>query len=438
MADQKKEPQKEPTLPRQDKAPAPPPVKTVARSTAAKTGSMTAAFPAQEPSNKAKPADSPPPAKTAAQRAAAKTGTKTAAFPAQEASKEAKPADSPPPIKTLARSAISKTGTMTAAFPAQEAADQTKPAHSPQHAAPPPPVAPKTEKRKHKHDSEQIRLKKEEQTRRARRRNRQLIGFAVAVLVVVGAVSIVMNGIEMARNMFDNSDEIEMYQNRFKAFVWFDTLPFESISLMDENSLKQVIIWSIFDDQSDQLERNEQDEALVPASEVDRYAGEIFGPDFRFSGHESFEDKDLKYPYNPDTLTYTVPSTSLNVYFLPKVMEVVREPGGIRRVVMGYVSAINSENQVLATPDFEHPVRYMDYLLRRDGNGYYLYAIQNNDTYALKVASESGSASVSLGKEADSLLELEDPLLVADSGFSAPPEDPDASASPSQEDSSAA
>lgn len=320
-------------------------------------------------------------------------------------------APAPPPVKTVARGQASGT------FPVQQAPppEGGKPeAAQPEAAKPQPPAkAPppqKPEKRKSKAESEQLRLKKEEQARRSRRRNRQFIGLAVAILVVVGAVSIVMNGINMARNLFDDSGEMDEYQNRFKAFVWFDMLPFDSVSQVDENSIKQVVIWSIFDDQGDTLTRNEKGEAMVPASEVDLYGAEIFGPDFRFSGHSEFYDPvfDLKYEFDPETQMYAVPSTSLNNNYLPRVMEVVREPGGVRRVVMGYVSAINSDNQVMAVPDYDHPVRYMDYLLRRDGSGYYLYAIQNNTTYAAAASSSSGSASV-----AESLPELglEDPLL---------------------------
>lgn len=278
----------------------------------------------------------------------------------------------------------------------------------------PPATAPekRVEKRKPKPDSEQVRLKKEEQARRSRRRNRQIIGVAVTILVIVGAVSIVMNGITMARNVFDSSGEIEEYENRFKAFVWFDVLPFESVTQVDENSLKQVVIWSIFDDQSEQLERNDYGEAQVPASEVDRYGADLFGPDFRFSAHDSFEDLvfDLEYTYDPETLMYSVPSTGLNPNYLPTVVEVIREPGGVRRVIMGYVSTRTSDNQVVQTPDYDHPARYMDYMLRRDGSNYYLFAIQKNETYVPESGASSGSASASLPVQ-ESLPALEDPLL---------------------------
>lgn len=264
------------------------------------------------------------------------------------------------------------------------------------------------EKRKPKPDSEQVRLKKEEQARRVRRRNRQIIGLAVSILVVVGAVSIIMGGINMARNIFDDSGEIKDYQNRFKAFVWFDILPFDSIAQMDEHSLKQVVIWSIFDDQSESLSRNENGEAQVPASEVERYGAALFGPDFRFSGHESFKDNvfDLPYSYDAETLMYSVPSTGLNPNYLPTVMQVVREPGGVRRVVVGYVSTRTSDNQVVQTPDYEHPARYMDYMLRRDGNSYYLFAVRKNETYVPNTA-PSQSTAPSSGPIANSLPALE-------------------------------
>lgn len=250
-----------------------------------------------------------------------------------------------------------------------------------------------TAKKRVKPDSEQMRLKKEEQARRSRRRRRQFIGLAISVLVVVGAFSIIFSGINVVKSMADNSEEFAEYEDRFKGFVWFDVLPFDSVSKVDENTIKQVIIWSILDDQMESLERNEYGEALIPASEVELYAARIFGPDFRFSGHSSFTDpaQQLSYLFDEETQRYTAPSTSLNYNYLPTVVDIVRESGGVRRVVMGYVSAISSDNKVVATPDFEHPVRYMDFMLRRDGNSYYLFAIQPNTTHTVTKPTDSSS-----------------------------------------------
>jgi len=178
-------------------------------------------------------------------------------------------------------------------------------------------------------------------------------------------------------------DEAEKYRSEFESMVWFDLLPFESVTTVDENTLKQVAIWSVLNQLGDSVTRSDYGEPMVSAADVDRYGAEVFGPDFRFREHASFVDTayDLRYTYDPDTQMYTAPSTGLTPNYLPSVVEITRESGGVKRVVMGYVSTCTSDDQIVMTPDFDHPAKYMDYMLRRDGGDYYLYAVQPNTTH---------------------------------------------------------
>lgn len=237
--------------------------------------------------------------------------------------------------------------------------------------------------KKTKGESEQARQKKEEKARATRRRNRQLIGLALAIFIVVGLISTVNFIINTTRNMLDNEDERMEYQTRFEPIVWFDLLPFDSVTQMDENSLKQVAIWGAFTKLSDTVPRDEYGQALISSAEVDLYGVELFGPDFRFTVHETFRDAlwDLTYVFDPETKMYSVPSTGLMPLYYAKVVEIKREAGGVRRVVMGYISSRTSDDQVVATLDYDHPSRYVDFMLRRDGNEYYLFAIQPNTTH---------------------------------------------------------
>lgn len=247
---------------------------------------------------------------------------------------------------------------------------------------------------KKKLDPEQQRLRKEEQARTARRRSRQFIGLAMAVLVVVGAISIVRGGVDLVRNLLDSQEERLEYQSRFEPLVWFNILPFPSVSQVNENDIKQVAIWGVLNAQKDSLGRNQYGELLIPATSLDAYAAQLFGPNFRFSGHSSFTDpvEMLNYLYDSATKMYTVPVTSLQPQYLPSVVEIKREGAGIRRVTMGYVSTRAGNDQMVATPDYGHPALYMDYMLRRDGSEYYLYAIERNTTYTPPNASLPSSS----------------------------------------------
>lgn len=238
-------------------------------------------------------------------------------------------------------------------------------------------------------DPEQQRQRKEEKTRAARRRNRQIIGFALSILIIVGAASIIRGGVNLVRNMVNSEDERMEYQAKFEPMVWFDILPFDDISTVDENQIKEVCIWGVLTKLGDTIGRNEMGEPIVPAAEVDLYGMELFGPDFRFTVHDSFVNTlfDLRYIYDTETQSYAAPNTGLMPPYLASVVEIQREKAGVRRVVMGYISTRTADDQVIAVPDYDNPARYMDYMLRRDGNQYYLYAIKPNTTHTPKTDS---------------------------------------------------
>ncbi len=231
-------------------------------------------------------------------------------------------------------------------------------------------------------DKDEARRAKEEQARRNRRRMRQLIGLALSVLVVVGAVSIVRSGINVAKNLMDDSSETEAYNRRILPLVWFDVLPFESLAEADPNAIKQAVIWGVLNELGKTVEYDDLGQPLVPAVEVDRFAAQLFGPDYKLE-HGSFNDpvQNLSYTYDPATNMYAATATGLTPLYTSTVVAIERLPGGIKKVTAGYVSTLNSNDELIATPDLSHPSKYMDYFFRRDGNEYYLYALRNNTSY---------------------------------------------------------
>ena len=272
-------------------------------------------------------------------------------------------------------------------------------------------------------DSEQVRRNKEEQARAARRRSRQMIGVALSVLIVVGALSIVNMGVDLVRGLMDDSELKDEYARRIETMVWFDVLPFSDPAQADQNSLKQTVLWSIFYDQQTTLERDEIGSVLIPAIEVDIYAANLFGPSFRFGEHESFYEPSqaMEYTYSPEAQAYTIMVTSPTILFQPKVVEIERESGGVRRVVVGYVSN-QSGNEIVPTPDYDNPVRYMDYLFRRDGNEYYLFAVERNTSMPTPQPSSSSSAPTAPSDEPDS---SEDEDAVPSGTSTSPPDSGD-------------
>lgn len=251
-------------------------------------------------------------------------------------------------------------------------------------------------KNQSKTDPEISRRKKEEQARRSRRRTRQWIGVALTFLVIVGVVSIVRTGIEVTRNLLDNSSERKEFEMRIRPLVWFDVLPFTDVGQLEQNTIKQVAIWGIIDEVGrEALPKNSEDLIIIPTVDVDQYARELFGKNFTFQEHGAFDDKTLGlvYEFNEENSYYVVPGTSLELAYTPTVVDINNMGNGIKQVVVGYVSLRNTEGGVLNEPDYEHPVLYMNFYFQRDGGEYYLYAMERNTTQTVITASSSSSSS---------------------------------------------
>ncbi len=249
--------------------------------------------------------------------------------------------------------------------------------------------------KKTEQDRESIRRLREEKARNTRRRLRQIMGFALSILMVVGAVSIVQWTVEMVQSSNEvDVSEVEYYEQLLMPMVWFDQLPFESLAQADPNALKQEIVWAVLNELDEEIEYNELGQPLVPATEMDSYAAELFGAQYKLE-HESFEDPvlQLSYDYDPQTNMYAATATGLNTQYVGVVEEIEELSGGILRVTMGYVSNFGSNNELIASPDFDNPSKYMDYFFRRDGSEYYLYALRPNTTFEPEQASSVASSS---------------------------------------------
>ncbi len=266
-------------------------------------------------------------------------------------------------------------------------------------------------------DAEAKRHHREEQARRAKRRTRQLLGLALSILIVVGALSIINQGVKTVRSMLDTSGLADEYLTRITPLVWFDILPFESLDKADQNILKEAAIWGVLNAEGSSIQRSDLGEPLIPAAAIDSYAADLYGPAFSFV-HETFTDtfQDLTYVYDEATQVYTAQSAGLTPQYLPTVVDVVRENGG-HRVIVGYVSTTSSTNELLTTPDYDHPARFMDYFFRRDGSEYYLESIQPNLTYTAEAQAEQSASS---GAAASELLPGEEDGLSGGSVSGAP------------------
>ncbi|MEG2165284.1 MAG: hypothetical protein RRY96_03235 [Ruthenibacterium sp.] len=223
-----------------------------------------------------------------------------------------------------------------------------------------------------------------------RRKWRQLLGAVVCVLVVIGAISAVSFGVKMVGKAFDDTDEKIAYEERLLYLVALDPVPFATLSDANLNTLLNAAIWeTIAGSNADAFEHDEVGALYLPTLDIDKTVAKLYGPDFKFT-YETFEDRSLTYTYIPEKQAYLIPVTSAIADYMPRVTKIKRE-GDIRRVTVGYLSQTGTGGEFIVSANVE-PIKYYDYLFKKDGKETYLTAIVDSETKAATTANSAASA----------------------------------------------
>ena len=128
----------------------------------------------------------------------------------------------------------------------------------------------------------------------------------------------------------------------------------------------------------------------------------------------------MTFTYVPEKQAYLLPITSAIGDYYPKVTQIKRESGNIRRVTVGYCSPFGQSGEFSPSATLE-PVKYQDYLFKKDGGNYYLTAIVESTAKAASSAAatmaDAGPAvSIAPQEVLDSIAEqLPDDSVPADS-----------------------
>lgn len=218
----------------------------------------------------------------------------------------------------------------------------------------------------------------EELVRRSRRHRRQIFGFFLCLLAVVGLGSLVSGGVALTKRLFDDSDKRAAYEQRLTYVVMLDMLPFSSLEQANQNDLLESCIWAaLFNEDTTLYNRDETGALLLPSADVDRYAAQLFGPDYKLQ-HGTFESEGMVFQYDEDTMCYTIPITSQVGNYTPKVVEISHSKG-VERVSVGYLAPYSSATDFASNRDVNEPLKYYDYIFTRasDGN-YYLTAMEES------------------------------------------------------------
>ena len=250
----------------------------------------------------------------------------------------------------------------------------------------------------------------EEHARLHRRRARQALGLLVAVLVLVGAVTVVRAGVRTVANLFDDTQQRQEYEDKLEGLVLFDPVPFDGIENIDDLTLREAAVWgcvySIQETQGGFDNYNtdpDTEQLLLPSVDVDAYLAKLVGPSFKMT-HKSFEMDDMTVEFDETTQCYKIPVTGSVGTYRATVTRLFKKDG-LLHVTVGYIPTQSADDSILNAAS-DTPTKYMDYLFSRQSGSWYLTGLTESET---KPESAAGSAAAQPEPMAES--DVQDAIL---------------------------
>ena len=251
----------------------------------------------------------------------------------------------------------------------------------------------------------------EEHARHHRRRGRQALGFVIALLVLIGAITVIHGGVKVVQNLFDDTQQKLEYEDKLEGLVLFDPLPFDGIENIDDLTLREAAVWGcVYNIQETQGGFDnyntdpDTEQLLLPSVDVDAYLAKLVGPSFKMT-HKSFEMDDMSIEFDDTTQCYKIPVTgSVGTY--RAVVTRLFKKGGKLHVTVGYIPIQSADDTILSTTSDE-PTKYMDYLFLRQSGSWYLTGLTDSETKP--AASDSAASTNQPAPMAES--EVQDAIL---------------------------
>ena len=246
-----------------------------------------------------------------------------------------------------------------------------------------------------------IEMTPEEHARLHRRRGRQALGLVIAVLVLIGTLTVLHAGVNAVAKLFDDTAQKQEYEDKLEGLVLFDPVPFEGIENIDDLTLREAAVWgcvySIQETQGGFDGYNtdpDTEQLLIPSVDVDAYLAKLVGPSFRMT-HKTFEMEDMTIEFDDTTQCYKIPITGSVGSYRATVTRLFKKDG-LLHVTVGYILTATSDT----------PVKYMDYLFSRQSGSWYLTGLTESETKPESTAASTASEPAMM---ADS--EVQDAIL---------------------------
>ena len=236
----------------------------------------------------------------------------------------------------------------------------------------------------------------EEHARMQRRRGRQALGLLVAILVIVGFVTVLRAGVGAVANLFDDTAQKQEYEDKLEGLVLFDPMPFDGIENIDDLTLREAAVWgciySIQETQGGFDNYNtdpDTEQLLLPSLDVDAYLAKLLGPGFKLT-HRSFEMEDMTIEFDDATQCYKIPVTGTVGYYRAVVTKLFKRSGKLH-VTVGYIPTASDDDSIINVSS-DTPTKYMDYLFERQSGSWYLTGLTESETKAESAESTSAAS----------------------------------------------
>ena len=240
----------------------------------------------------------------------------------------------------------------------------------------------------------------EEHARLHRRRRRQLMGLVIALLTIVGIVTVLKGVVQGVSSLFDDTEQRQEYEDKLEGLVMFDPLPFDGLENIDDLTLREAAVWGcVYSIQETQGNFDnyatdpDTDQILLPSVEVDAYLAKLVGPSFRLN-HQSFEMDDMTVEYDETSQCYKIPVTGTVGYYRATVTKLFKKNGQLH-VTVGYIP-IQSKDDSILTSTSDTPTKYMDYLFERQSGSWYLVGLTESDTKPETSSEESAGSDAAV------------------------------------------
>ena len=202
------------------------------------------------------------------------------------------------------------------------------------------------------------------------------LGLAIAVLAVIGAVTVIVAGVTAIRQAVENSRNYDEYNTLLTPVVMNDPDAFDDLTQADPEQLIDISIWSILrSDLSPDQYTYDDNGMVIPEADVTAEFRRLFGTEVE-PQHATVEGYGYTFAYDATKQTYSIPLTGVVPTYTPRVVN-AEERGDTIILTVGYIGgdqwAQDDEGNMVAP----EPDKYMRVTLRVREDGYYISALQN-------------------------------------------------------------